>query len=237
MHFIIRPKGEDVEQEVGLIVPSLNGEPLWAFPPDVVEGIRQMVARLFSKNGIPDRVAMVAALRKEGVTYLSRALAAVIANDLGHRVCLVDLNLWWPNPIEGDPEEPHSLAEVIAGRQRLNEVLIPTGWPNLTLLPAGEVPKEIRPTVAHSQALKDILQKLSEGYDHLVLDVPAILAATDAIPLASLASAACLVIRQGVTHGEDVARALDEIEHMQMVGVLMNQAKYATPKRLIKWLA
>ena len=66
------------------------------------------------------------------------------------------------------------------------------------------------------------------------MDIPAILATNDAVPLASLGSACCLVIRQGVTWMEDVKLALDEIDHLSIMGVVMNKFKLNTPSFLVK---
>ncbi|MCA9925602.1 MAG: hypothetical protein KC421_24695, partial [Anaerolineales bacterium] len=69
-----------------------------------------------------------------------------------------------------------------------------------------------------------------------LLDIPALLATSDAIPLASLSSGSCLVIKQGVTSIENVRLALDDIAHLNMLGVILNQAVIKTPKLFLRFI-
>jgi Mrp family chromosome partitioning ATPase len=220
-----------------LIVPEANGIPSFQYPHEVVESVRQLISRLNKKGDLPKSLAMMAALRQEGTSYLSQALAATIAHDFNQRVCLVELNYWWPNPefqFEGDER---SLAAVIDKRMKLSKAVISTGWPNFNILPAGDIPSQTRPKVANSEEIREIIIELEDLYDYLILDIPAILATTNAVALASLASAACLVIHQGITHIEDVYQALDEVEHLNVIGVALNRSKFSSPKQLVRVIA
>ncbi|MCA9936600.1 MAG: hypothetical protein KC415_21845, partial [Anaerolineales bacterium] len=84
--------------------------------------------------------------------------------------------------------------------------------------------------------LKLYLDELGKRYDHLLLDTPAILATSDAIPLASLSNGSCLVIKQGVTSIENTKRALDDIAHLHILGVILNQVIVKTPKLFLKYI-
>ncbi len=217
-----------------LVLPMGDGTPVHNFPGEVVDNLRYMVTRITRNNKLPARLAIVAALRQEGVTYLAQALATTLAHDMSVRVCVVDLNWWWPSTSMLAAQDNPGLAGVITEEATLEDVVAPTGWSNLAYVPAGAMPIEHRPVMARSQALNQILTSLSKQYDHLILDIPAIRATNDAIPLASLADGCCLIIRQGVTTIEDVRQALDEIDHIPMLGVVMNQVRLATPAPILK---
>lgn len=88
--------------------------------------------------------------------------------------------------------------------------------------------------MARSQELQDVINNLSTRFDFLILDIPAIHSTSDAIPLASLGDACCLVVRQGITTVEDVRLGLDEIDHIPMLGVVLNRVKLATPTFVTK---
>jgi Mrp family chromosome partitioning ATPase len=221
----------------GRDIPEIEGEPEYLYDGEVVQGIRQLISRLNMKGGLPRSLAMIAALRQEGVSYLSQVLAATIANDLGHRVCLLELNYWWPNPEFQFEEDQGSLAAVIDKRMKLDRAIIRTGWPNYNILPAGVIPPHNRPKVANSDEIREIIIELEDLYDHIILDIPAILATTHAVALASLASASCFVIHQGITHIEDVHQALSEVEHLNMIGVALNRARFSSPRRLVRVIA
>lgn len=219
-----------------LVVPNRDGTAALTLPGEVVDSIRYIYTRVGQKDRIPPCLSVIAALRGEGVTTISQALAATMAHDLRARVCLIDLNWWWPsNSPLTDPENP-GLAAVFAGDAHLADVIVRTGWRNLYCLPAGTMPRDDRPVVAHSRYLKGMLDELNQQFDYLILDIPAILATSDAVSLASLGSACCLVIRQGVTRVEDVRLALDEASQLTMLGVVLNQFTLKTPKQILRFM-
>jgi Mrp family chromosome partitioning ATPase len=122
------------------------------------------------------------------------------------------------------------LAGLIDSSATLDEALIATEQSNLKLLPAGSLAPERRPGLVRSTTLRDTLNSLSEQFDYVLLDVPAVLASSDGIALASLGEACCFIVRQGVTPGTQVQQALDEIKHMRMLGVVLNQVQIHTPR-------
>jgi Mrp family chromosome partitioning ATPase len=219
-----------------LILSKKNGVPVYNFPIEVVDNLRYTVTRIERNSSLPPRLAIVSALREEGVTYLTQALAATVAHDMPVSVCVVDLNWWWPSATMLAGQDNPGLAGVFNGEATLEEIIVPTSLPNLALVPAGQLPAERRPVIARSQVLVQIMEQLSKEFDHLILDVPAVRATTDAVPLASLGDACCLVIRQGVTTAEDVRLALDEIDHLSILGVILNQVRLKTPRAILKFI-
>jgi Mrp family chromosome partitioning ATPase len=123
----------------------------------------------------------------------------------------------------------NGLAAVLMGNTSLDEALIPTALPNLTLLPAGSLSPAQRTAMARHDSLKSCIKQLNRRFDHILLDIPAILATSDAIALASLGTACCMVIKQGVTPISHVQRALDDVKHLQLLGVILNQTRNNLP--------
>ncbi len=255
--------------ESALTLRTADGAPLYTFPGSVITSMRHMETRLLYNDALPARISVVSALRQEGVTYTTLALATTLAYDLAARICVVDLNWWSPGMrTQPDPNIDAALgtrakgrtkqrlsssisndsstsvagklplvsanttgiATVLTGALSLDEVLIPTALPNLALLPAGIVPPGQRPALARGDALKTCIEQLSRRFDHILLDIPAILATSDAIALASLGTACCMVVRQGVTPMSNVRRALDDVKHLPMLGVVLNQSQVYLPR-------
>lgn len=193
------------------------------------------ITRLTATRPLPRTIALIAATRQEGVTYLAQAIGAIIASDLTRRVCVVELNWNWPRlgvahnepPIA--PPTPAGLAEVLAGVVRIDDALIPTSIEGLSLLAAGNLPLEQRSATIRGNALREQIALLRDRFDHLILDVPAILTTSDAIPLAGIADASCVIVRQGVTPRQTLLRALDDVKHLDMLGIMLNQVRVATP--------
>lgn len=224
-------------EELQNIAPSLllqvnNGAEEISFSNKVVNSIRQLLARIESRTELDPKLGIISAIREEGVSYIAQALSTVIANDLGVEVCLVDLN-WWHSAYK---ESEVGLSDVIIKETPIEDALISTNYQNLSILPAGYLSMDQKPVVARSETLYNVLIELEERFDYLVLDIPAILSESEAVPLATLADVCCVVIRQGATSSSHVRLALDEVRHLNLLGVIMNQVETYTPSRLLNLL-
>lgn len=239
-----------------LTLSAANGSLQRVFGPEVVTSFRQMTTGLSYGGKLPPRIAVVAALQSEGVTYNALSMGLLLASDTAARVCVVDLNWWrpgliaaldpaltgprpkgWRKPAPPTPSEaalalaarPGS-AQLAAGEAALDDVLLPTELPNLNLIPAGECQLSRRPALARSPALRTAVDELGTRFDHLIFDLPALLSTSDAVPLASLSDAACVVVRHGVTTTATVQLALDSVRHLEILGVILNQVSIRTPR-------
>jgi Mrp family chromosome partitioning ATPase len=207
------------------------------YPAEVIDAHRYLITRLMRDQAIDGQIALVAALRGEGVTYSSLAMATTLSNDFSKRVCYVDLNWWWPAPaLAGLLQQSAGMAAILQENATPDEVLVKTGSANLCLLPAGRLSPALRPVMAHSEGLKAALARLREQFDVLLLDIPAILATSDAMALAALGDSCLVVIKQGGSTRTSVRQALDEIAHLPVTGVLLNRVRVATPKWVRHWL-
>ena len=228
------------EPAVGLTLEIADtGTPVTpvAYPETVVGTLRHMLSRLVRERHLPPSVSMLAALSGEGVTYVSLALACTLAADTERSYCVIELNWWRPGMVKQLIEiKPEGLGAIFTSGAALDDVLVQTKRPNLALLPAGLLPLELRAVTSRGAQLKEIIATLGKRFDHLILDVPAISLTSDAIPLAFLADTGCLVIRQGVTPAAVVKRALIDIDHLVMLGAVLNQAKTAMPASMGKML-
>jgi Mrp family chromosome partitioning ATPase len=236
-----RTDGESPPQDGGLVIRDESGGIVHAAPPRVTARIRYLLARIQLNDaaGLPARLAFTSALQGEGVTYVTRTLAAVIAHDLRRSVCVVDLN-WWPrrsrSSADSDSGSP-GLADVLQGHRPLDDVLVSTNDPLLTLLPAGDVPVPLRPVIAVNSLLDDLLVELSGRFDHLLLELPAVLRTSDALTLVRLCDAYALVVRHGVTTEAQVREALDELSGAVSLGIVLNRESTRVPRRIARLLS
>ena len=226
-----RTTGDPIEAADGsLVLMDEAGAPVQLVPPNMCEAVRTMTARMRLNDGVdvPPRLGVISALAGEGVTTLTRALGLVLSNDLGRRTCLVELNWWSPSPwTEG--EYVGGVAEVIAAGASLDSVILTTGNPGLSILPAGATAVSERPLLANSAELDRLLTQVSERFDHVLLDLPAIGATSDALALAERADSLVLVVRHGATTESDVKKALDQLVGLNVVGAIMNRYSSSLP--------
>lgn len=219
-----------------LEVKAADGTLLTSFPNDIVVPLRHMVSRLMQAGTWPAHVSIIAALREEGVTYTAVALAAMIASDWKKTVAVIELN--WHTPgltTLLNTATSAGVASLLDGSD-LDAALIATSLPNLYFLPAGELPAEQRSVISRGAALAAVVDRMKQRFDLVLLDIPAVLTTSDAIPLASLGAACLLVVRQGVTPKSKVQAALDDVKHLPQLGVVLNRVKYKTPRFIRRWI-
>jgi Mrp family chromosome partitioning ATPase len=203
--------------------------------PQVTESLRYMIGRARLREGteLSERIGFTSALSGEGVTFVTRSLALVLANDTARRVCIVDLNWWSPSPWPGD-ERPPGLAEILRDGRALEEVLLATGNEGISYLPSGEATVKERPLLANSVELERVLIALSEQFDHVLLDLPAVLTTSEALALSEVSGAVMLVVAQGVTPEAQLKAALDDLSGVRVLGAVLNRTSAKTPKFLLR---
>jgi Mrp family chromosome partitioning ATPase len=218
-----------------LAILASDGTQIHMTPARVAASLRYFVARvqLHDEQGIPPRIALTSALAGEGVTYATRSLAAVLAYDTELSVAVVDFN--WRRPVA--PEENGGgrdlgVADVLEQGIPVEDVMVPTSNPRLWLVPPGEVPVSRRPALAMSEYLITVLDELENRFDQLLLDLPPVLATSEAMNLSQLADSYVLVVRQGVTSESQVEAALEELQGSETLGVILNRFHSDVPRRL-----
>ena len=163
---------------------------------------------------------------REGKTTVALNLASVLAQD-GKRTLIVDGDLRKPrlHKALGIPGEI-GISNVIAGRARLEDVVVPSGQENLWVLPCGAIPPNPAELLGRPAAAA-LLDRLRVEYDRVVFDTPPLGAVTDAAVLARKVDQVLLVVVAGRTkkrsaeHGAHVLRAVG----VEPTGIVMNQVK------------
>ena len=222
----------------GLAILDPEGTLIHMTPSRIAASLRYFLARvqLHDSQGIPARLALTSALAGEGVTYVTRSIAAAVAYDTEMSVAVVDFNWRRPKPAAsdgtGDGERQLGLADVIEDGVSIDDVILPTSNPRLALVPPGEAPIARRPALARSERLISVLDEMDSKFDLLLLDLPPVLATSEAMNLSQLADAYVLVVRQGATSESQVEAALEELQGGETLGVILNRFHSDIPRRL-----
>src|SRR5262245_52982493 len=95
----------------GLAIIDQEDNLIHMTPARVASSLRYFLARvqLHGTQGLPTRLALTSALAGEGVTYVARSIAAVVAYDTPASVVLVDLN--WRRPPRPEGDQPEQTVE------------------------------------------------------------------------------------------------------------------------------
>lgn len=221
-----------------LQLSNADGQTILDLSSEAAAHYRQWYIRLGRADPLPRCLGLASALTDEGVPRVGLELGTVLASDLENKFCVLELDWWQPSLAALTKCEPvPGLAQVLLNEASLDEALRPTSLENLWFLPAGEITGQIHSRLAHSQALQTALDSLSHRFDYLILELPALLAVSDAGVLAAQAECICLVVRQGVTPLPLVRHALDEIAHLSVKGVVLNGDQVSTPDWLLRMLS
>jgi Mrp family chromosome partitioning ATPase len=198
--------------------------------PAVAESLRYMLARLRlgDHDELPERLGITSAISGEGVTFVTRSLGVVLATELSKRVCIVDLN-WW-SPSNWPSQDVPGVADVVRDALPLEQAVHLTGNPGLRVLPAGITTVSERPALARSSELTKMLDELNEEFEHVLLDLPAVHATSEALTLAEDCPSLALVVGQSVTPESDVKSALEELEGVPLLGVILNRSYTKIPR-------
>lgn len=175
----------------------------------------------------PIRTLLVtSATEGEGKTVTAANLAVSIA-DTGKRVVLVDADLRRPSQhVLFEKERTAGLTTVLAGDLELSAVLLRTDVENLLLLPAGPTPPNPS-ELLESPQMEAVLNQLAEMSDIVIVDVPPVLAVTDACALTSKVDAVMLVVMAGKATSDLIAQAVRTLQHARshVIGAVLNRVK------------
>jgi len=165
----------------------------------VAEAFRTMRATLAMISGRDkNRVFLVtSAIPGEGKTFTSSNFAATLAQQ-GFRTLLIDADLRKPSVSKlffNDNLKP-GLSEVLMGSATITEAIVPTKVEHLYILPAGGIAPNPSELLAQAQ-FGDMVKKLKEDYDRIVIDSSPVLAVRDPLLLAKSVDACCLIVRAG----------------------------------------
>ena len=153
---------------------------------------------------------ITSSIPSEGKSTTTINLAIALA-DAGKRVALLDTDLRKPKVAEYlGIEGGVGLTDVLIGRARVGEVMLPWGGRSLYVLPAGKVPPNPSELLG-SRQMSTLLEALERDFDVVLCDAPPLLPVTDAAILARATSGALLVVAAGRTTKHQLTGAAEAL--------------------------
>ncbi|HEX8323499.1 MAG TPA: polysaccharide biosynthesis tyrosine autokinase [Tepidisphaeraceae bacterium] len=159
----------------------------------------------------------------DGKSTCCSNLAVAFAQS-GRRTLLIDADCRRPTQDRIHEIEPgHGISDVLAGQVDLADAVRKTEIENLFILPCGVVPPNPS-ELLDSQALIDLLQRVSQEYDQVLIDSPPVVPVTDARILAASCDAAIIVLRAERSTRRLAEHASDALASVgaNLIGVIVN---------------
>jgi Mrp family chromosome partitioning ATPase len=172
---------------------------------------------------------------REGKTSVAVSLAAACAH-ARQRVVYVSSDLWHPNgaALLGAPTRERGLADWLAtdaqGRHGWDpvDILVDSSVPGLMVMPPGS-PGAVGAALASRDALRQLVSRLRENFDIVVLDSPPMLTVPYSLVLSDVSDGVLLVAAAGRTSRKSLRRALESVRVVNGdVGVVLNRSRDLT---------
>lgn len=208
-----------------------KGASSWSRIAEALRGMRTSI--LLSSPGAPPKVLMITSTRPaEGKSSVATLMAITFALN-GSRVLLIDADLRRPSVhLRFHMGKGLGLSSLLSGKASFKDSILE--WPELTnlhILTSGPVPP-LPSELLGSKQMQDLIAKVREDYDFVLIDTPPVLAVTDASILGRLTDAAILIIRYGAAQRHVVQRCIDLLDRSgtHLLGVAVNAVDFKAPE-------
>jgi len=171
-------------------------------------------------------VVITSALAGEGKTSTVLNLALAIAQSKEKRILVIDGDLRRPNVASFLGLQPKSgLGETLRGEHEVMSSIFCLEGHDLYLLPVNQ--EVDNPTeLLSSERFSEMLARLREYFDFILIDSPPVMPFADSILLANHADAVILIVRAGMAPYDIVEKAIDALPRDRILGVVLNGAEH-----------
>lgn len=190
------------------------------------ESFRQLRTNMQFANvsGQAKSVLVTSSLPGEGKSTTATNLAIALAQ-AGQTVCLVDADLRRPMVSEYlGLERNAGLTTALLGRADVNDLLQQWGSDGLYVLTSGQIPPNPSELLG-SEGMTNLISRLEQVFDSVVIDAPPLLPVTDATVLSQHVGGVVLIAGVQKVKNHDLQKALASLELVgaNLLGVVLNQ--------------
>src|SRR3954465_10469161 len=179
----------------------------------------------------PKTMLITSVVPNEGKSTISANLAITFALS-GARTLLIDGDLRRGAQREAfDISSRIGFSEVLQGEVNWQEVVVPTAYPSLFVLPRGKSRSQPRQHLLRDSTDR-LLQELYNHYDYIIIDSSPVLAAAHPTRLAPKIDATLFVVRLSYTSARLTKKSLELLYNRQVnvPGVILNYVDTSLPE-------
>jgi len=168
-------------------------------------------------------VGCVSILPGEGKSTVASSFAFFLAK-AGFKTLLLDWDMRKPTLSQAlTPGAPAGFADVARGQVPLSEALWTDKQTGLHVLPLGS--GDVQLDLLEDPSTVQLVKSLRDRYDHIIIDLPAMEAVSDAQIAAQLVDGLLLIVKWGRTPQDQVLEWLNSggIDERNILGVILNQ--------------
>jgi succinoglycan biosynthesis transport protein ExoP len=195
--------------------------------PHLVEPYKALRTNLLfsTSEREPKVITVTSATPREGKSRVAANLAVALAQ-AGRNTLLIDCD--FRRPVQHrlfSRQRNVGLADLIVGEVTEAEVILPVETvPNLYLLSSGSTPHNAS-ELLDSTAMRTLLGRVSEAFDQVILDTPAVNVMADGLIVGRNAEATLLVVEHGRSRYPAVRKAREALDNVgaRVVGCALNK--------------
>jgi capsular exopolysaccharide synthesis family protein len=181
--------------------------------------------RQFQQGRPLKKVLITSTIPEEGKSTISGNLAATLARKQKQKILLLEGDLRRPSLCHqfGLSKLP-GLSEWLQGPPGPIANIYYLEGPGFWFLPAGHPPDNPL-ELMQSGRLSELMDRLTAGFDWIVIDSPPVLPLADTTVWTRVADGILLVTREGTTEKRQLVRGLQVLEQSKLLGVVLNSSK------------
>ena len=172
-------------------------------------------------------IGVTSSVRNEGKSTTSLNLSYTLA-ETGKRVLLVDADLRLPSiaaklDIPGTP----GLSNLLVGMGDVeSSVRSASDLDTWHILPSGHIPPNPVERLG-SQQMAELIARLSESYDFIVIDLPPVNIVSDALAVSPLIDGMIVVVRDGFSERRELHKCIKHLElsNVKVLGFVMTSSE------------
>jgi protein-tyrosine kinase len=192
----------------------------------VTESFQKVIVNLdyINLDGKYKVIQFTSTLAAEGKTTFISNLAYLIAKK-GKRVVLVDLDLRKPKIHRVfDVPNVFGLNDYLLDKINYEALVRKSQYENLDYINVGEKTTAII-NVLEAEKLKDLVKKLREEYDYVLLDTPPVIAVSDALFISKISDGVIFIVAQNIAKKNLVKEAIQTFKsrNINILGTILTQ--------------
>lgn len=179
------------------------------------------------------KIMLTSSMAHEGKSFLSLCTLRTLAQ-LGRKVVLIDADLrksqiasrYGMKVVSGSGK---GVTHFLAGMCPLEEVIYETDVPNAHIIPVGhKVSNSL--SLLNSPRFAQMLSRLEQEYDYVLLDTPPVGVIIDAAEIAKFCDGCVFVIKENTISRKAVAEAKSQIEvsGCEILGAVLNSVSFGS---------
>jgi len=190
--------------------------------------------RFFLNEDGCKKICITSGSMSEGKSITMLNLAISIAED-DKRVLLIDADMRRPAQARLlNRSATPGLSNVLADLASDKDVIHKNVYPNLDVMFAGDIPPNPSELLG-GRRMHELLDRMSEKYDYILVDTPPVNVVTDTCVVASMLHGVLYLVRKDKADRDSVEKGVNQLKltNARLLGFVMNGADASIDKRYV----